>query len=115
MTREPEQQTDQLAAFFQAGELPSVDPAFRIDVMEAVARRRFRIGLAIRTGILAGLVLLAALFMPVVDQIAVTLGAPLLELFVIVGVTGLVAFAGQAWLRRYPDMPLVRLRRFRIF
>ena len=115
MTREPEHETDPLAAFFQAGEVPSVDPAFRIDVMEAVARRRFRIGLAIRAGVLAGLVVLAGLLMPVVDHIAVSLGAPLLELLVILLVTGLVAFAGQAWLRRHPAMPAFSLRRFRIF
>jgi hypothetical protein len=115
MTREPEQQTDPLAAFFQAGEVPSVDPGFRIEVMEAVARRRFRIGLAVRAAVLAGLVVLAGLLMPVIDQLAVSLGAPLLELLVVLLVTGLVAYAGQAWLRRNPDRPLLRWRRFRIF
>ncbi|MAK64640.1 MAG: hypothetical protein CMF75_07880 [Maricaulis sp.] len=115
MTRESEHQADPLAAFFEAGDVASVDPAFRVDVMEAVARRRFRISLAIRAAILAGLVLVAALLMPVINHVAAALGAPLLEILVILLATGLVAYAARAWLQRHPALPHVSWRRFRIF
>ncbi|WP_203293530.1 hypothetical protein [Maricaulis parjimensis] len=117
MTREPENmesRTDALSAFFEAGEVAPVDPGFRIAVMEAVARRRFRLGLAIRTGVLALLVILAGLLIPVVDQLATALGAPLLEILVLVLLAVLGAFAAQAWLQRHPDLPRLKLGRLRL-
>ncbi|WP_300543276.1 hypothetical protein [Maricaulis sp.] len=100
---------DPLNAFFRAGEAPAADARFRLAVMEKVALRRFRVDLALRLLAAALLLIGAVLLAPVLDGIAAALGGTLYDLFLVLGVAGLIAFAGHAWLTRTIRWPALRL------
>ncbi|MEA1942087.1 MAG: hypothetical protein U9P68_07580, partial [Pseudomonadota bacterium] len=60
---------DPLHAFFEAGDVPSADPGFRLSVMERVAARRLRVELAARLAAGALLAVLAFLMAPVAGEV----------------------------------------------
>lgn len=102
---------DPLHAFFEAGDVPSADPGFRLSVMEKVAARRFRMELAARLAAGALLAVLALILAPVAGDVL----APLVRLLddrLALGalVLALVtALAGHALLSRGLRLPLPRL------
>ena len=100
---------ERLAAFFEADEAPAVDPGFRTEVMEKVARRRFNIELAVV--LLACLLAAAALaaFAPALTPYLVSLlgavEAPAITLVAIAAIAGL-GWALFAGLVRAPRLPV---------
>lgn len=100
---------DPLAAFFEAGEAPAADPGFRTAVMEAVARRRLRLELAARLVAGCVLALAAVLLAPVFAPVAELFGVGLADVLIVLGVTGIVAFAGHYWLTHPVRLPALRL------
>lgn len=101
--------TDPLNAFFKAGEAPAVDHDFRAGVMEAVARRRLRIELAVRTATAALIFLAAAILAPALGP-AISLVAGQLSTFLLaLAVVGIIGFSGN-WLSTHAQQ--LSTRRF---
>lgn len=97
--------TDPLAGFFAAEAAPTVDRAFRVDVMEKIARRRLRFELLLR--LCAGLLLVAglALMAPAVQAVAELLRRDLASVLPVVAIGVGIAFLGHAWLTRLITLP----------
>ena len=85
---------DPLKAFFEAGDAPAIDPAFRAATMQLIAQRRLQLELA--RAALAGLTVFVSLLLlrPIAVSLAPSLSASLGEAAVALAATGLVAFAG---------------------
>lgn len=102
---------DPLQAYFRAGDVPASDPGFRLDVMEAVATRRFRLELAQRMAAVALVVVMALLLAPVVgnllDPFTRLFDAGLATVALLLAV--MAALAGQVWLSRGSRFSLPRL------
>jgi len=102
---------DPLQAFFEAGDVPSPDPGFRLSVMERVAARRLRVELAARLAACALLAWLALMLAPVAAELL----APFVRLFddrLALGALLLAvaaALAGQVLLSRGVRLPRRRL------
>ncbi len=101
---------DPLKIFFEAGEAPASDRGFRTAVMERVARRRLQFGLA--RAALAALVVFAALQVlgPVILALLAGLSASLAGVVLVLGATGLAAFAGHYLATRTVRLPGWMLR-----
>jgi hypothetical protein len=97
--------TDPLADFFTAEAAPTSDRAFRVGVMEKIARRRLRIELVLR--LCAGLLLVIglALMAPAVQGVAELLGRDMATVLPVVAVGIGTAFLGHAWLTRPIALP----------
>lgn len=96
---------DPLKAFFEAGEAPAADPAFRTVLMQRIAQRRLRLALA--RAALAGLAVFVALLLlrPVILMLALGLSASLGEALLVLAVVGLAAFAGHYVITRTAQLP----------
>jgi len=102
---------DPLQAFFEAGEVPSADPGFRLSVMERVAARRFRTELAARLAVCALLAVLAFVLAPVAADVLAPFAA-LLDARLALGALVLAvaaALAGQTLLSRRLRLSMPRL------
>jgi hypothetical protein len=90
-------ETDPLKAFFDAGDVASADPAFRLRVVEAVARRRFRLELVTRLAIsvllLAGVALIAPTLGPLAGMVFAQLTGSLGPVMLAFGITAAVAIS----------------------
>jgi type VI protein secretion system component VasF len=93
-----EDSTDPLAAFFEAQEAPAADPVFRAEVMEGVARRRFRLGLVWRFAAAVLLVLVFWASAPVLQQAMAPIADRLAEYGVMLAIAATGALAGWTWL-----------------
>jgi hypothetical protein len=86
---------DPLKAFFDAGLVPSIDPAFRMGVMEKVARRRLVLDLGVRAlGIFLAAIIMLVLSPSLVAVLEVLADVPL-EVYAALFMAGLVALAGH--------------------
>ncbi len=99
-----------LAAYFAEDTVPAYDPAFRVAVMESVARRRFRIEFALRS--LFGLVLAIALLLsaPAIARALATNSESVTVLAICLVLTGSIALLATRWIRAGQGLP--RLLRF---
>ena len=93
-----ENTNDPLAAFFEAQEAPAADPVFRAEVMEAVARKRFRLALIWRFGAALLLVCLLAVAAPWLQQAVAPVVERLAEYGLMFAVAATGAAAGWVWL-----------------
>ena len=101
---------DPLDVFFAADDIPSRDSAFRIRVMEGVARRRLQaeLGLRLACGVLIGIAVLALapVLDPVLRMLAELIGAGPVGVMGILVLTAVAGLAGYAWLTRSADLRL---------
>ncbi|SDM43380.1 hypothetical protein [Maricaulis salignorans] len=97
--------TDPLKAFFEAGEAPVVDQAFRAATMQRIAQRRLHLGLA--RAALAGLVVFVALLLlrPILVILVLNLPASFGQAVLMLAATGLLALAGYYLATRTVPLP----------
>ncbi|WP_417478450.1 hypothetical protein [Maricaulis sp.] len=97
--------TDPLKAFFEAGEAPVIDQAFRAATMQRIARRRLQLGLA--RAALAGLGVFVALLLlrPILVILVLNLPATVGQAALMLAATGLVALAGYYLATRTVHLP----------
>lgn len=96
---------DPFKAFFEAGEAPAVDPAFRAALMQRIAQRRLQFDL-LRSG-LAGLAVFFGLLLvgPLILSLSLSLLASLHQAVLVLAITGLAVFAGYCLLTRGVRLP----------
>jgi len=89
---------DPLKVFFEAGDAPASDPAFRVSVMAVIARQRMLREWVKRFAMT--MVLIAALFLlkPVLDILQTSFLEISFEVYAALALVAVLAFAGQFYI-----------------
>jgi len=103
---------DPLKVFFEAGDAPASDPAFRVSVMAVIARQRMLREWAERFAMT--MVLIAALFLlkPVLDILQTSFLEIPYEIYAALALVAILAFAGQYYISRSSRFLLPRFFQF---
>ncbi len=100
--------SDPLKAYFDAGQAPAEDTAFRLALMERVAKRRFQIELGLEIVFFAALALCLALLWPALNATLLSVGGSMTGIAAMVTVLGAIALAGQWAATHRLRLPLPR-------
>ena len=100
---------DPLKAFFDAGEAPAVDPAFKARTMDRIAQRRLRVELALRF-VAGGLLVLGFMALaPTIALIGQGVFTPeLTPAFLAVGLSLAIAWTGHYLINHSIQLPRLR-------